>query len=124
VQLKETLQLLEQFKGGISDLFKQTLISTYFLFHWKYYHQKYGIAVVMPLAPTVANYFTEHSEKQALDTAPKRPTCRYRYVDDTFAIWPHGIWELREFQNQLDIIHANIKFTKETERKIAHYHFW
>jgi hypothetical protein len=75
VQLKETVQLLEQFKGGISDLFKQTLISTYFLFHWKYYHQKDGIAVAMPLALTVANYFTEHSEKQALDTAPKRPTC-------------------------------------------------
>jgi hypothetical protein len=82
-------------QGGISDLFKQTVTSTYFLFNGKYYDQKDGIAMGSPPAPTVAHYFMENIEKQALDMAPKRPTCWYRYMDDTFVMRLHGMEEVR-----------------------------
>jgi hypothetical protein len=32
----------------------------------------------------------EDFEEKALNQATLKPTCWYRYVDDTFVIWPHG----------------------------------
>jgi hypothetical protein len=75
------------------------------------------MAMGSPLAPVVANYVTENFEKQTLDTAPKRPTCCYRYVDDMFVIWLHGIEELPAFQQHLSSIHTNIEFTMETQKR-------
>jgi hypothetical protein len=46
------------------------------------------------LAPIVASYFTEDSEHQVLNTAYKKPSCWYWYVDDTFVIWPQEVEEL------------------------------
>jgi hypothetical protein len=64
-----------------------------------------------PLAPVVANLYTERFEHQALSLAIKMPTRWYRYVDDTFVVWPHGKDELQEFLKHLNNIHPNIKFT-------------
>jgi hypothetical protein len=58
----------------------------------------------------------EDFEKQALDTSPIMPTCWHRYVDDTFGIRPHGIEDLRGFQQHLNSTHANIRFTTEMEK--------
>jgi hypothetical protein len=58
----------------------------------------------------------EHFEQQALSRAPRKPTHWYRYVDDTFVVWPHGEDELREFLDHLSSFHHNIKFTMEVEK--------
>ncbi|GJQ68915.1 hypothetical protein Trydic_g6104 [Trypoxylus dichotomus] len=42
-----------------------------------------------PLAPVIANFYMELFESRALDTAAQKPLCWYRYVDGTFAAWPH-----------------------------------
>ena len=42
-----------------------------------------------PLSPVIANFFMEDFEEKALNQATLKPTCWYRYVDDTFVIWPH-----------------------------------
>jgi hypothetical protein len=107
-------------QGGISDLFRQTLTSTYFLFNGKYYDQKDGIAMGSPLAPTVAYYFLENIEKQALDMAPKRPTCWYRYMDDTFVMRLHGMEEVR-FNS---ILTAYMQILSSLWKNMAHYHLW
>jgi hypothetical protein len=53
---KEILQLLEQqFEGGILDLFRQTLTSTYFLFNGEFSDQKDDIAMGLLLAQIVEN---------------------------------------------------------------------
>jgi hypothetical protein len=41
----------------------------------------------------------EHFEQLAISSANKRPAHWYRYVDDTFVVWPHGKEELQEFLN-------------------------
>jgi hypothetical protein len=41
--------------------------------------------------------------------------CWYRYVDDTFVIWPHGKEKLTDFLNHPNGIHSNIQFTMEIE---------
>jgi hypothetical protein len=49
--------------------------------------------------------------EMALDRAAHELLCWFRYVDDTFVIWPQDHDRLRDF---LD--HLNIQFTMETER--------
>ena len=39
----------------------------------------------------------------------------YRYVDDIFAIWPHGKASLTTFLVHLSSLHKNIQFTMEME---------
>jgi hypothetical protein len=98
VPLEDTLLLLKQhFHDQIIDLFKQVLTTTYFMYDCAFYDQNDGVAMGSPLAPVIANYYMENFEQQALSRAPKKPTHWYRYVDDTFVVWPHGEEELREF---------------------------
>jgi hypothetical protein len=48
------------------------LPSIYFVFNENYYDLKDGVAMGSSLAPTVAHYFMENFENQAVGTAPKR----------------------------------------------------
>jgi hypothetical protein len=68
------------------------------------------------LSPVIANYFMEYFEEMALEMATHKPLCWFRYIDDTFIIWPHGPGKLAEFLDHLNRVHENIKFTMETER--------
>jgi hypothetical protein len=67
-----------------------------------------------PLAPVMANIYMEFFEQQALNTAKKKPSIWYRYIDDTFVVWPRGEEELQIFFQHLNSLHSNIKFTIET----------
>lgn len=69
-----------------------------------------------PISPSIANYFMEHFEEQALNSAPKKPKLWLRYVDDVFAVWSYGEDELLTFLNHLNNQHPNIKFTIEKEK--------
>jgi hypothetical protein len=54
-------------------------------------------------------------EKRALDLGPRKSLCWFRYVDDSFAIWLHGLEKLGDFLNHRNSIHQCIQFTMETE---------
>jgi hypothetical protein len=69
-----------------------------------------------PLSPVIANYFMEYFEEMALESVTYKPLCWFRYVDDTFFIWPHGPGKLAEFLDHQNGLHENIKFTIETEK--------
>jgi hypothetical protein len=58
----------------------------------------------------------EHFEQGALGSAAKKPAHWYRYVDDTFVVWPHGK-ELQDFLQHLNSIHPYMTFTMEMEHK-------
>jgi hypothetical protein len=59
--------------------------------------------------------YMEDFEERALNLAPHKPLCWFRYVDDTFVIWPHGPDKLRDFLSHLNNVHQCIQFTMETE---------
>jgi hypothetical protein len=59
----------------------------------------------------------ENFEDRALQQATRKPLCSFRYVDDTFVIWPHGPKKLEEFLDHLNGLHRNIQFTMETEKE-------
>lgn len=52
---------------------------------------------------------------QVLENAPLKPSVIYRYVNDTFLIWPHVRDSLNEFLEFVKHIHANIKCTREAQ---------
>jgi hypothetical protein len=99
------------------DLIKLVLTSTYFLYNGSFYEQKDGVTMGSPLALVIANFYMENFEKQAISSAAKKPTRWYRYVDDTFVVWPHGRDELQRFLKHLNSIHQNIAFTMEVEQQ-------
>jgi hypothetical protein len=91
VPVDDSLSLLSHhFTDDILELFKLVLTSTYFCFNYQYFEQTDGVAMGSPLSPVIANFFMEDFEERALNQATLKPTCWYRYVDDIFAIWPHG----------------------------------
>ena len=91
VPVEDSLSLLgHHFTEDVLALFKFVLTSTYFCFNGQYFEQTDGVAMGSPLSPVIANFFMEDFEEKALNQATLKPTCWYRYVDDTFVIWPHG----------------------------------
>jgi hypothetical protein len=58
-----------------------------------------------PLSPVIANFYMEDYEKAALESAPIKLHCWFRYVDDTFVIWQHGPDKLIDFLHHLNSIH-------------------
>ena len=50
-----------------------------------------------PLSPAVANLFMQKLEEQALKTSEFKPNAWFRYVDDTFVVWGHGMAKLNNF---------------------------
>ena len=99
----------------MQKLFKHCLTTSYFLYNREYYEQTDGAAMGSPLSPLVANFHTENFEKAALETATYKPKVWLRYVDDVFAIWPHGKEKLELFLKHLNDTHLAIKFTIEEE---------
>jgi hypothetical protein len=54
------------------------------------------------ISPVIADFFMEEFEEKALNQATLKPTCWYRYVDDTFVIWPHGKASLTSWNTSMD----------------------
>ena len=63
------------------------------------------------VAPTYANLFMDHLEKELLKEIPITPTIWKRYIDDIFCIFRCSEDELLENLNWLNREHATIKFT-------------
>ncbi|XP_071447161.1 uncharacterized protein [Hetaerina americana] len=117
VPIKDTLLLLQaRFDEKTVDLFRHVLTSTYFLYNGKFYEQVEGVPMGSPLSPAIANFYMEDFEERALRTAPLRAKYFFRYVDETFIMWPHGTEALTEFLGHMNCVHPNIQFTMETEK--------
>jgi hypothetical protein len=57
----------------------------------------------------------EHFEEIALDPADHKPTKWLKYVDVTFAVWPHGPTRWQQFHHHLNTVRPTIKVTMEVE---------
>ena len=88
---------------GDINVIRQTLQlilnNNYFEFNGKYYLQTHGTAMGTPVAPSYANLFMAALEEQLLLNAPNGliPFEWIRFIDDIFAIWPHGTNSLMTF---------------------------
>ena len=93
------------------------LQSTFFQFGDEYLEQTDGAAMVSPLSPVVANLFVEDLEEKAIRSASPALKTWFRYVDNTFVLWPHGEAQLHTFHQHLNQQNPNIQFTMELEKE-------
>ena len=63
------------------------------------------------MAPYYANIFMAEQEENFLYGYPYKPLAYYRYIDDIFIIWSHGLDLLHNFINSINKQHSNIIFT-------------
>jgi hypothetical protein len=103
------------FKDIILRLFRHVLTTSYFSFNGQFYEQTDGVALGSSLSLVIAKLYMKDFEERALDLAPHKPRCWFRYVDDTSVILPHRDDKLKDFLNHINNIHQCIKFTMETE---------
>jgi hypothetical protein len=116
VPVKESHNLLSQhFKDEVLALFNHVLTSTYFCVEGQFYEQTDGVAMGSTLSPLIANFYMEDFEIKAIETANHKPSCWYRYEDDTFVIRQNGKKKLEDFLNHLIGINNIIQFTIEAE---------
>ena len=87
-----------------------------FSFNNFFYKQVDGIAMGSPLAPLLADIFMNHlcETSVANSTYEFLPRIFYRYVDDTFVIF-RKFEHIFLFNNYINNLHHNIKFTYELE---------
>ncbi|XP_018574499.1 uncharacterized protein LOC108913431 [Anoplophora glabripennis] len=96
-------RLIAEEKGeSLMELAKVCIKSTFFAFRDQFYEQTKGAF-----------------EKKALKSTTLKPKCWYRYVDDTFIIWPHGRNTVADFLDHINGIHPDIQFTMEVEKNAA-----
>ena len=99
----------------ICELIEMCLRATYFKFEDQFFEQVDSAAMGSPLSPIVANLYMENFERQAPTSAPLPPRLWIRFVDDTFALWPHSAEQLEDFNTHLNEQHPHIQFTREEE---------
>jgi len=98
---------------SILSLLKLVLHCNNFSFKNEHYLQIGGTAMGTSLAPSYANLFMGCLEDKLLKGYELKPAYYYRYIDDIFLIWTHGLSELTKFTDYLNDSHKSIKFTFE-----------
>ena len=84
-----------------------------FVFDDEQYLQINGTAMGTKMAPTYANIFMYYIENTFISSFNLKPTAYFRYIDDIFLIWPHGIHTLETFLEDANRTHPNISCTHE-----------
>jgi hypothetical protein len=113
----DSIELSHHFENDVLALFKHILTSTYFCFYGHFYEQMDGVAMGSLLSLVIVNFFMKDFEKKAIEQVTHKPVCWFRYVDNTFVIWPHGQEKLTAFLNHLNGPHNKIQFTMEKEEE-------
>jgi len=81
-----------------------------------------GVAMGSPLSPVIANFFMEDFEKKTIEQATHKPVYWFRYVDDTFVIWPHGQETWQNFWTTS--VDSTTRYSLQGEKKKAIFHSW
>ena len=71
----------------------------------------YVTAMGTCIAPSYANLFMGKLEHEFLLTQNINPRVWWRFINDVFAIWTHGVQSLRSFTESLNCHYPPIKFT-------------
>ena len=88
----------------ICQLIKFILENNVLSFNDEYFLQVCGAAMGTRMAPCYANIFMAELEEDFLSGYPYKPLAYYRYIDDIFIIWSHGLDLLHDFINSINTV--------------------
>lgn len=100
-------------KEGIEHVLGGTLLR----FNNKYYRQCKGTAIGASVSVAVAEIFVHVSIEKKRKKLQKQPVIFYRYIDDIFGIFTGTEEELKEYHEELNNFHPDLKFTLEWSRE-------
>ena len=112
-EFKEIVNVSEWYVDGMDLIEMATIIleNNYFEFDGDIYWQKQGTAIGTKFAPAYANIFMYVLEIRMLKECEFKPWVWWRFLDDIFFIWLHGIERLQEFLKFIDSFHETISYT-------------
>ena len=104
-------------KSVFKNLLSLATQESYFIFNDVLYKQKDGVAMGLPLGPTMANVFLSFYEVKWLEQCPKefKPAFYRRYVDDIFVLF-ESAEHLSKFRDYFNTRHPNMSFSFEQEK--------
>ena len=100
----------------ILQLLDNSLTRNDFEFDKQHYLQVKGTAMGKRFAPAYANIYMATWEETILPKCTKLPTHYYRYLDDIWGIWTHGMDEFQEFVQTLNTHHPSINLKPLTSQ--------
>ncbi len=98
----------------ILKLLEINLTKNDFEFDSKFHLQIKGTAMGKTFAPSYANIFMASWEQRALASFHLKPFAYFRFLDDIWGIWTHGMEEFRKFTHHLNHQQKSIKIKFET----------
>lgn len=131
VPVDETLNILQknlnkhsnlsrEEQNELMTLLKLTLKQNYFCFDNEYYIQNEGLAMGSPLSGILAEIFLNNFENKHIWATKNRYKNKiiffYRYVDDIIILFDGNSRQITLFNNFVNNIHPNLKFTIELEQ--------
>ena len=116
-EMLETRDVLDPPTDDIVNLTSLILKKNNFTFNGLHHLQKHGTAMGTRMAPSYANIFMGRLEHNLLQQVADKPSIWWRYIDDVFAIWPHGEESLITFLEEINLFHPTIRFTAEWSRE-------
>lgn len=93
---------------SVLKMMDMVLENNNFCFDDKHYLQMEGTAIGSRLGMNYASTYLGDWERQLLEVSDKIPLSYFRFVDDIWGLWTHGIDELKKFQSIANNIHPNI----------------
>ena len=98
-------------------LFDLAVTNTPFRFYDELYLQVDGVSMGSPLAPILADIFTEHIEGRLEKFEDNNKIKFYlRYVEDAYIILNGKEIDIKKLLDYVNSLHSNLKFTNETEK--------
>ena len=98
---------------SLLKLLNLVLTKNNFQFNGKNYLQIRGTAIGTKTAVSFANNYMGEFERLFVYLFGKQPLVWYRFIDDVFIVWTHGLEALHEFVEYLNSRVETIKFTME-----------
>ena len=94
-------------------LLELTLYNNDFEFNGELYLQVHGIAMGKKYAPGLANLYLKSFDNDAQTKFDYNPEFYFRFLDDVFFVWGHGMERLLKFQDYLNNLIPDIEITFE-----------
>ena len=120
-ELLNTKTVQEPPTDDVVKLITLILMKNNFSFNNEHYLKLKGTAMGTCMAPSYANIFMDNLERQMLAKMDAVTSTWWRYINDVFAIWPHGEEQLIKFLVEINQFHPSVKFTTKWSAKFASF---